>query len=103
MLRIVRLEFKSNEIPAFIKLFNKHQSDLLSVAGCQSVTLVRDGKAPHKFLTISEWESEAYLEDYRKSPLFKNIWQQVKPMFAAKASVESLDVLSSSVFKSCST
>jgi len=99
MLRIVKLHIKPQKTKEFSSIFKAHKPKLLEMPGCKSVTLARDQEAESQFITISEWEYAADLENYRNSALFVQIWKIVKPMFAAKALVQSLDVTSSDVFK----
>ncbi len=99
MLRIVKLHIKPQKEEAFTNLFLAHKPKLLKMPGCRSVTLVRDQQADNQFMTISEWSQDVDLENYRKSPLFLSVWQAVKPMFLEKAQVQSLDVVSSDLFK----
>ena len=40
--------------------------------------------------TISHWDSEAALELYRQSELFKFTWAKTKPLFEEKAQAWSL-------------
>ena len=99
MLRIVKLHIKPDQTEAFTKRFMAHKAKLLKMPGCQSVTLVCDQKVKNQFVTISEWRQETDLESYRDSALFLDVWRVVKPMFAAKAQVQNLEVISSDVFK----
>ena len=77
-------------IANFEEIFQQSQPKIAKMDGCISVKLNQDINNPHIFFTISEWETEAHLEAYRKSELFINTWKKVKPMFAAKAEAWSL-------------
>jgi heme-degrading monooxygenase HmoA len=46
--------------------------------------LLRDADKPHIFCTYSIWESEAHLENYRNSALFKEVWKFTKSLFLEK-------------------
>ncbi|RYF90282.1 MAG: hypothetical protein EOO00_09145 [Chitinophagaceae bacterium] len=58
--------------------------------GCVDVQLKVDIFQPGVFFTISIWESEAALNIYRDSALFRETWKKVKPHFRSKAQAWSL-------------
>jgi heme-degrading monooxygenase HmoA len=82
--------FADNYISDFTEIFKQSQPKIAKMDGCISVKLQQDVNKPQIFFTISEWETEANLEEYRKSELFISTWKKVKPMFAAKAEAWSL-------------
>jgi len=44
-----------------------------------------DSNNPNLHFTISLWDSEKDIDNYRKSALFAGIWATVKPWFSNKA------------------
>jgi heme-degrading monooxygenase HmoA len=90
ILRLVKMVFVDNYISDFVEIFKQSQPKIAKMTGCISVKLQQGVNNPQIFFTISEWETEAHLEDYRKSELFISTWKKVKPMFAAKAEAWSL-------------
>jgi quinol monooxygenase YgiN len=83
--RIVKLEICDEHIGDFRKLFTENKDHIESFPGCQQVILVHGTNAPNTHFTISRWQSEQDLENYRHSELFGKIWPTVKPWFMAPA------------------
>ena len=83
--RIVKMEFKMDQIELFLEKFNRHAENMKTVPGYVSLQIIKDIKEPNIIFTISEWRSEEDLDTYRSSALFKQIWSEVKPLFCAKA------------------
>ncbi|MCF8258115.1 MAG: antibiotic biosynthesis monooxygenase [Flavobacteriales bacterium] len=80
--RIVRLTFQPDMVGEFIAIFNRSSGLIRASEGCMGVRLMRDTEQPHVFFTLSEWESEAHLERYRHSELFRTTWAGTKLLFA---------------------
>lgn len=81
----------------FLDIFELAKKEIRSQKGCMSIELLRSSNENMTSLwTISSWNSEADLESYRASALFKKTWSAVKPLFSDKAhawtltSIESL-------------
>ena len=90
IVRLVKMVFEDKYVADFTEIFKQSQPKIAKMHGCLSVKLHQDVNAPQIYFTISEWESEADLENYRKSELFINTWKKVKPMFAKKVEAWSL-------------
>lgn len=90
IVRLVKMEFKQKEIENFRSLFLNAQPLIEAMEGCLLVNLHQDLKQPEVFFTISKWENEESLENYRQSELFITTWKKVKPMFSNKAEAWSL-------------
>ncbi|MBC7653678.1 MAG: antibiotic biosynthesis monooxygenase [Oligoflexus sp.] len=90
IIRLVKMTFEEPKIDNFKLIFKKAQSKISKMQGCLKVDLHQDIHQPEIFFTISHWESEHDLENYRKSELFINTWKQVKPFFKEKAEAWSL-------------
>jgi hypothetical protein len=84
------MEFKPDEVPAFLNLFNEHKQLIRNFNGVKRLELLRDIDNPHIFFTYSWWNSSEDLENYRQSELFKKIWSQTKVLFSAKPQAWSL-------------
>ena len=93
--RIVKMEFKTEEIKTFLSNFDQVKEKIRAFPGCCFLELYRDKNNINIFFTYSKWEDESYLEKYRKSELFKNVWATTKPKFRFKAQAWSLDTLHS--------
>ncbi len=91
MVRIVKMKFKAEEIPAFLTLFNKKKNLIAEFPGCQGVRLLNDVYSPETFYTYSHWNSPADLESYRNSELFKEVWAETKIKFSDKPQAWSFE------------
>lgn len=92
--RVVKLTLKPECIGDFCDVFVAHQQQISRFDGCISLQGFQDNKEPNIFFTISQWDSEAHLDNYRFSDFFKTLWTTVKPMFAEKALAHSMTALS---------
>ena len=90
--RIVRMSFEPSLVPAFLELFETVKEQIAGFEGCKGLTLLRDSHQPNVLFTYSLWESEAHLNKYRFSELFKNTWEQTKNKFNDKPIAWSLFV-----------
>ena len=91
--RIVKMEFETETIPAFLSNFEKVKSQIRNFPGCTFLELYRDKTNSNIFFTYSRWENENYLENYRNSELFRNVWTTTKKHFRSKAQAWSVDTL----------
>ena len=88
--RLVKLNLKPDKAEEFELVFNQNKPLIDSFEGCQTTNLFKISGADSQYFTISYWESEEHLENYRASALFKSTWSRVKPLFAAKAQAFTL-------------
>lgn len=91
--RIVKMTFRQEEVENFIELFYAQKEQIRNFKGCQSLELVRGVAQSNIFFTISIWESEKALEDYRMSELFKTTWAQTKVLFNASPEAWSTEAI----------
>lgn len=91
IIRIVRMHFSPLGVEEFLEIFGKHQSAIRSFPGCTHLELLRDKDDADCFTTLSYWDSEKELNDYRKSPLFEEVWGQVKSLFTERSQAFSLE------------
>ncbi|MBY0244906.1 MAG: antibiotic biosynthesis monooxygenase [Sphingobacteriaceae bacterium] len=91
MIRIVKLHIEPDFITEFEEVFGNIQQKISKFEGCKSVILNKDIHNNEIFFTISEWENEKYLELYRNSVFFEQIWSTIKPHFKNKAEAWSLN------------
>jgi quinol monooxygenase YgiN len=91
--RIVKMTFMENRTEAFLEIFSSSKEKIRAFKGCLSLELLQDVQDPRIFMTHSTWESEAALEAYRQSALFKTTWAKTKTLFADKAEAHSLQKL----------
>ena len=88
--RIVRLTFDQTNIAQFLQIFKSKKDFIIESRGCHSVELKQHIKYKSVLFTVSEWESEEHLNNYRKSDLFKETWKETKSLFSAPPEAWSL-------------
>lgn len=76
--------FKPESASAFVTIFEKHRDAIRKSPGCTHLELLQDADNPLCYATWSHWENAEALEAYRQSPLFKDVWTTVKPLFGGK-------------------
>ena len=91
--RIVKMEFKSEEVINFLSKFDIVKEKIRAFEGCTFLELYQDKNNKNIFFTYSKWEKESDLENYRSSDIFRSIWATTKPMFHSKAKAWSIDKL----------
>lgn len=90
--RIVRMSFEPQKVDEFLTFFETVKTKISNFEGCEGLILLRDAKLPNVLFTYSYWQSEAHLDKYRYSPLFKDTWTFTKSLFNEKAQAWSLIV-----------
>lgn len=78
------MTFDENKVEDFIDCTNKIRDAIINFEGCSHLEILQDIEKKNIFFTYSKWESEANLENYRKSDFFRTIWPNTKKMFSAK-------------------
>lgn len=91
--RIVKLSFHPENIPAFLENFEVMKEQIRNAPGNRFLELYRDKNNTDIFFTYSYWESEDDLENYRKSELFNKVWTFTKKLFNDKPEAWSVDKL----------
>jgi quinol monooxygenase YgiN len=91
LIRIVRMTFRPDAVPAFLEIFAAAQPKIVAQPGCRSVRLWRDSQTPHTLATYSIWESEEALNQYRRSELFGSVWPRTKALFESPAQTFSFE------------
>lgn len=87
------MEFKKENIPAFLANFETVKEKIRNFPGCTFLELYKDRNNETIFFTYSRWKQEADLENYRNSQLFKEVWSITKPLFKEKAQAWSVDTV----------
>lgn len=95
--RIVKLSFHEENIPAFLENFELNKEKIRNAPGNRLLELYQDKNNKSIFFTYSCWETEAELENYRNSELFKEVWSFTKKLFNDKPEAWSVDKLASLV------
>ena len=91
IVRIVRMHIASDQVDEFVDIFNRTKDAIRNVEGCSHLELFQDVDDPNTFITYSHWSDTASLDAYRKTELFKNVWQRVKTLFTAPAEAFSME------------
>ncbi|MFK5958686.1 MAG: antibiotic biosynthesis monooxygenase family protein [Lutibacter sp.] len=94
-IRIVKMSFEDDKIDLFLKNFNSNKEKIRNFEGCTLLKLLRDKNNTTIFFTYSYWQSEAHLETYRNSELFKSVWGKTKILFNNKPEAWSVDTVES--------
>ena len=89
--RIVKMQFKPEKVNEFLIHFDHVKEEVRNQPGCLEMYLYRDRIHSNIYFTLSIWEQESDLENYRKSPFFKEVWYFTKNLFEMKAEAWSLD------------
>ncbi len=92
--RLVKLTFRADAPQNFLdEVFHDSKEKIRAVDGCEGMALLRDVNNPNVYFTRSYWQSEAHLEAYRQSELFKGVWAKTKVLFAEKAEAWTTEVV----------
>jgi len=75
----------------FQQVFRDSQPVIKTFKGCIDVNGFNDVANPLVYFTISQWESEEALNNYRNSEFFKQTWTKTKALFESKAEAWSLN------------
>ena len=89
--RLVKLSLEPSKAAEFEAIFKESQQLIQNFKGCQKTDLFKVSGSQAEFFTISYWDNEQHLDNYRNSELFKSVWAKVKPLFADKAAAWTLN------------
>jgi hypothetical protein len=87
------MSFHPEHIEQFQELFHEKKEFIRNSPGCRLLELYRGKQDGNIFFTYSYWDSEADLENYRNSDLFKETWAATKILFNDKPEAWSVDKL----------
>lgn len=90
LIRIVRMEFRPDEVDHFLALFETVKRRIRSFPGCRELYLLRDDALVHVMFTYSVWDDAESLSNYRSSALFRDTWKATRVLFAAPAQAHSM-------------
>ena len=93
IVRIVRMKVAPENVSTFQNYFKESYTKIRNFPGCCDLSLHADINQEGVVITFSEWESEAHLNVYRDSEVFKSTWEKVKPLFVAKPEAFSMEEL----------
>jgi heme-degrading monooxygenase HmoA len=87
------MSFHEENISAFLENFELMKIHIRNAPGNRFLELYQDKNNPSILFTYSYWETEADLENYRKSALFDEVWNFTKKLFNDKPEAWSVDKL----------
>lgn len=90
ILRLVKMEFISENTTKFLTYFESINHKINKMPGLVNLKLYQDINNPNVVFTHSTWLNEESLENYKKSKLFCEIWPNTKKLFASDAVTWSL-------------
>ena len=93
IVRIVRMKVAPENVSTFQNYFKESYTKIRNFPGCCDLSLHADINQEGVVITFSKWESEAHLNVYRDSDVFKSTWEKVKPLFVAKPEAFSMEEL----------
>ena len=92
--RIVKLTFRDEAVEPFLRdVFEGSKAKIRAFPGCRHMELLRHTEQRNVLFTLSYWDSEAALEAYRRSELFRTTWARTKALFAQPAEAWSAEVV----------
>jgi hypothetical protein len=92
LVRIVKLTFKEDSMEFFFQEFNRNKAEIIKFNGCRGMKLLHDIKQKNIIMTYSHWDDENALNDYRKSTVFNNLWNNIKPHFQERPEAWSHEI-----------
>lgn len=90
IIRIVKMSFDPTRVDEFLANFERHKEAIRAFEGCNYLELLQEEGKPEVYFTYSKWQSEAHLNAYRHSDLFKGVWTFTKSLFNAAPEAWSL-------------
>lgn len=84
------MHFTEAGVDEFLDIFNHNKNAIRNFPGCSHLELLKDIEDPCVFSTLSYWDGEQSLENYRKSELFASVWGTVKTLFAERTQAFTL-------------
>ena len=96
IIRKVDLEINKESLKDFETIFTERNPYLNKVEGCHRVELVKNPDIEFGYSTISLWDSEETLNNYRNSDYFSQTWKMLKPLFSSKAKATTYDLVTRS-------
>ncbi len=91
IVRIVQLHIKSAHVALARERVREVAPKVRNFAGCHYLEILFDIHHAGRVVTYSHWESEAALNKYRDSEVFKTFWTAVKPLFETNAVARSME------------
>lgn len=84
------MHFTEAGVQEFLEIFNANKIAIRNFPGCTHLELLKDAEDDTVYTTLSHWQDEPSLENYRKSELFASVWGRVKTLFSERTQAFSL-------------
>lgn len=91
IVRIVKMTFEPSKCEAFLEIFKQYREAIRNQPGCSHLELWRETGDSNVFFTYSHWEDQSFLDAYRVSATFGEVWPQTKALFSARPEAWSVD------------
>jgi quinol monooxygenase YgiN len=93
IVRLIYVTVKPDQVQKAIDLWKNHCAPLMiKQPGCLSEKLLECVDAPGEFISYSEWDSQANIDKYRKSPAHAEIQQHARGMQGGQTTVKRYEV-----------
>ncbi len=87
------MTFRPDRVDAFLSLFDDAAPRIRAFPGCRHLELLQDERYPNIMSTLSHWDDDDALQQYRSSSLFRGTWTRTRSLFAAPPEARSFHVL----------
>jgi heme-degrading monooxygenase HmoA len=84
------MHFTEVGVDEFLEIFHANKTAIRNFPGCTHLQLLKDANDATTYTTLSHWDNEQSLENYRKSELFGSVWGRVKTLFSERSQAFSL-------------
>lgn len=91
--RLVKLTIKEDKIEEFLTFFDTKKETIRHYDGNTFLEVYQDKYDSRVFFTYSIWEEEKFLDAYKNSDFFKEVWSYLKTLFDAKPEAWSVDTI----------
>ena len=91
IIRIVKMSFHEDKVQEFIEDFKNSRDKIMDFDGCELLDLLEVKGESNVYMTYSYWRDEDSLDRYRKSEIFKSVWNPTKEKFNAKAEAWTME------------
>jgi len=91
--RIVKMTFRPDTVDDFLDIFDESSPHIRGFEGCRHLELWHCREPDNVLFTYSFWESEAALDRYRHSDLFRSTWSRTKKLFDGRPEAWSIEVI----------
>jgi (4S)-4-hydroxy-5-phosphonooxypentane-2,3-dione isomerase len=87
------MSFHEERCADFEQKFADIKEQIGNQPGCANVKLLRAKGEENVYFTLSDWESDSDLDNYKETVLFETVWAEVKEWFNAKPEAWSTEII----------